>query len=115
MNDLQSEAENIANLVTTYQINGIDQGSIEELQNSWAKEKQILLEAVKALRELVAKASNVAAVCIYPVHLASCLLFKRMLEFLNVSKIIFYGGNCAGLSRGFRGFEVKEKDETPCE
>ena len=64
LNDLQSEAENIANLVTSYQINGVDPESIDELQNSWAKEKQILIEAVKALRELVAKASNVAAVCI---------------------------------------------------
>ena len=63
LNDLQSEAENIANLVTAYQFNGVDPASIEELQSSWAKEKQILIEAVKALRELVAKASNIAAVC----------------------------------------------------
>ncbi|XP_065053400.1 A-kinase anchor protein 9-like isoform X3 [Rhopilema esculentum] len=61
LNELQTEAEKIAHLVTSYQINADDIMNIQELQNSWAKEKQILLEAVKALRELVSRASNAAA------------------------------------------------------
>lgn len=74
LNELQNEAEKIASLVTSYQLNGVDPSSIEELQNSWAKEKQILLEAVKALRELVAKATNIAAVCfMLRLNESSCL------------------------------------------
>ena len=64
LNDLQSEAEKIAQLVNAYQIAGTDPNTIQELQNSWAKEKKILLEAVKALRELVSRASNAACVSI---------------------------------------------------
>eukprot|EP00794_Sanderia_malayensis_P003343 gene3343-3832_t len=61
LNDLESEAEKIAQLVTSYETATNKTGNIEELQHAWSKEKQILLEAVKALKELVARASHTAA------------------------------------------------------
>ena len=79
LNDLQSEAEKIAQLVNTYQIAGTDPNTIQELQNSWAKEKKILLEAVKALRELVSRASNAA--CVSIVLLLSLVLKSLVLAF----------------------------------
>ena len=69
MNDLQSEAEKIGQLVTSYETHQDAAANIEQLQSAWRKEKEVLLEAVKALRELVTRASNAAAVSKFIIQL----------------------------------------------
>ena len=65
LNDLQREADEVLELVLNYPEfdSTIDPEDIEKLQSAWMQEKQSLLAAIKALKQLVSKTSQAVTVC----------------------------------------------------